>query len=63
MTDAQTAAAEDLEVDLTGLPKGELLEWLERMLLIRRFEERAERLGSRGAIPGGIHSADRKSVV
>lgn len=63
MTDAQTAAAEDLEVDLTGLPKGELLEWLERMLLIRRFEERAERLGSRGAIPGGIHSAAGQEAV
>ncbi len=38
-------------------PRGELTEWLSMMMLIRRFEERAERLGSRGAIPGGIHSA------
>ena len=53
MTDARTAAAEDIEIDLTGLPKGELLEWLETMLLIRRFEERAERLGSRGALRAG----------
>ena len=33
------------------------------MLLIRRFEERAERLGSRGAIPGGIHSAAGQEAV
>jgi TPP-dependent pyruvate/acetoin dehydrogenase alpha subunit len=63
VTDARTAAAEDIEIDLTGLPKGDLLEWLETMLLIRRFEERAERLGSRGAIPGGIHSAAGQEAV
>ena len=33
------------------------------MMLIRRFEERAERLGSRGAIPGGIHSAAGQEAV
>jgi TPP-dependent pyruvate/acetoin dehydrogenase alpha subunit len=63
VTDAQTAAAEDIEVDLSGLPTGELVEWLETMMLIRRFEERAERLGSRGSIPGGIHSAAGQEAV
>jgi pyruvate dehydrogenase E1 component alpha subunit len=31
--------------------------WLSRMLLIRRFEERAEQLTLRGKIPGGVHPA------
>lgn len=63
MTDVQAAAVEDIELDLTGLPQGELVEWLETMMLIRRFEQRAERLGSRGAIPGGIHSAEGQEAV
>jgi TPP-dependent pyruvate/acetoin dehydrogenase alpha subunit len=63
VTEAQAAAAEDIHVDLAGLPKDELVEWLETMMLIRRFEERAERLGSRGSIPGGIHSAAGQEAV
>ena len=63
MTEAHAAAAEDIRIDLAGLPADELVEWLETMLLIRRFEERAERLGSRGAIPGGIHSAAGQEAV
>ena len=31
--------------------------WLRTMLLIRRFEERAEQLTMRGKIPGGVHPA------
>jgi pyruvate dehydrogenase E1 component alpha subunit len=31
--------------------------WLESMLLIRRFEERAEQLTMRGKVPGGVHPA------
>ena len=31
--------------------------WLRTMLLIRRFEERAEQLTTRGKIPGGVHPA------
>jgi TPP-dependent pyruvate/acetoin dehydrogenase alpha subunit len=57
VTDTDTTTAEDVHIDLAGLPRNELTEWLSTMMLIRRFEERAERLGSRGAIPGGIHSA------
>jgi TPP-dependent pyruvate/acetoin dehydrogenase alpha subunit len=33
------------------------LGWLRTMLLIRRFEERAEQLTIRGKIPGGVHPA------
>ena len=33
------------------------LGWLRTMLLIRRFEERAEQLTMRGKIPGGVHPA------
>jgi TPP-dependent pyruvate/acetoin dehydrogenase alpha subunit len=57
------AAAEDIRIDLAGLPPDQLVEWLSTMLRIRRFEERAERLGSRGAIPGGIHSAAGQEAV
>src|SRR3984885_3727227 len=32
-------------------------DWLRTMLLIRRFEERAEQLTMRGKIPGGVHPA------
>ena len=35
----------------------EVLGWLRTMLLIRRFEERAEQLTVRGKIPGGVHPA------
>ncbi|MDP9255496.1 MAG: thiamine pyrophosphate-dependent dehydrogenase E1 component subunit alpha [Actinomycetota bacterium] len=63
MTETDAAAAEDIRIDLAGLPADELVEWLQTMLLIRRFEERAERLGSRGAIPGGIHSAAGQEAV
>jgi pyruvate dehydrogenase E1 component alpha subunit len=31
--------------------------WLARMLLIRKFEERAEQLTLRGKVPGGVHPA------
>jgi TPP-dependent pyruvate/acetoin dehydrogenase alpha subunit len=63
VTETDAAAAEDIRIDLAGLPADELVEWLQAMLLIRRFEERAERLGSRGAIPGGIHSAAGQEAV
>ena len=36
---------------------GQALGWLRTMLLIRRFEERAEQLTMRGKIPGGVHPA------
>jgi TPP-dependent pyruvate/acetoin dehydrogenase alpha subunit len=63
VTETDAAAAEDIHIDLAGLPADQLVEWLQAMLLIRRFEERAERLGSRGAIPGGIHSAAGQEAV
>jgi TPP-dependent pyruvate/acetoin dehydrogenase alpha subunit len=39
------------------LAPGTSRRWLRDMLLIRRFEERAERLTLRGKIPGGVHPA------
>jgi TPP-dependent pyruvate/acetoin dehydrogenase alpha subunit len=36
---------------------GQALDWLRTMLLIRRFEERAEQLTMRGKLPGGVHPA------
>ncbi len=36
---------------------GQALGWLRTMLLIRRFEERAEQLTIRGKVPGGVHPA------
>lgn len=44
----------------TGLDqamKERALGWLRTMMLIRRFEERAEQLTVRGKIPGGVHPA------
>ena len=45
-------------------------ETLRQMLLIRNFEETADKLTLRGKVPGGMHNssgqeavADRKSVV
>lgn len=38
-----------------GLEQG--VGWLRTMLLIRRFEERAEQLTMRGKVPGGVHPA------
>jgi TPP-dependent pyruvate/acetoin dehydrogenase alpha subunit len=35
----------------------EAIGWLRTMLLIRRFEERAEQLTMRGKVPGGVHPA------
>jgi TPP-dependent pyruvate/acetoin dehydrogenase alpha subunit len=58
-----TAGAQDTRIDLAGLPREELAEWHSMMLLIRRFEERADRLGARGALPGGMHSAAGQEAV
>ena len=63
MTDTDTTAAEDTRLDLSGLPRDELVEWLSTMLLVRRFEERAERLAARGGIPGGMHSASGQEAT
>jgi len=45
----------DTAVDQRTLEQA--LGWLRTMLLIRRFEERAEQLTTRGKIPGGVHPA------
>lgn len=51
------------EVDLTDLPRDRLVEWLERMALIRAFEERSDQLALVGKIPGGMHSAAGQEAV
>ncbi len=44
--------------DTLAAPSDEqVMGWLRTMLLIRRFEERAEQLTVRGKIPGGVHPA------
>lgn len=43
--------------EVLGASFDEALDWLASMLLIRRFEERAEQLTLRGKIPGGVHPA------
>jgi len=48
-TQPETALSPDLAEQAPG--------WLRTMLLIRRFEERAEQLTTRGKIPGGVHPA------
>jgi TPP-dependent pyruvate/acetoin dehydrogenase alpha subunit len=45
------------EMDFADASVSDALGWLARMLLIRRFEERAEQLTLRGKIPGGVHPA------
>lgn len=53
MTSAQESVTE-LEADLPPLGP-DRREWLQRMLLIRRFEEAGEEQSLRGKIPAGIH--------
>ncbi|HEX4212465.1 MAG TPA: thiamine pyrophosphate-dependent enzyme [Candidatus Dormibacteraeota bacterium] len=50
-------------VDLEGIAPSHALAWLERMLLIRRFEEACERLVLENKIPGGVHSAKGQEGV
>ena len=45
------------------VPAEQLRAWLEQMLLIRTFEETAEKLSLRGRIPGGIHPAVGQEAV
>jgi TPP-dependent pyruvate/acetoin dehydrogenase alpha subunit len=41
----------------------DLLEWLQQMLVIRRFEQEAVRLSFANKIPGGIHSSEGQEAV
>lgn len=56
-------ASQLADIKLDGLPAGELVEWLEAMLLIREFEEAADQLTLRGRVPGGIHVAVGQEAV
>ena len=42
---------------------GELLEWLDQMLVIRQFEHESVRLSFANKIPGGIHSSEGQEAV
>ena len=46
-----------LESASTAQVEEQAVAWLRTMLLIRRFEERAEQLTMRGKVPGGVHPA------
>lgn len=52
-----------LPTEIDGLPRGELIEWLETMLLIREFETAADELALRGKIPGGVHVSVGQEAV
>jgi TPP-dependent pyruvate/acetoin dehydrogenase alpha subunit len=53
-----------MPIDLAGLPREELPGWLHSMLVIREFEETADKLALRGKIPGGVHvSAGQEAVA
>ncbi len=52
-----------LEIDISGLPAGELVKWLEDMVLIREFEEALEPLTLSGKIPGSVHQASGQEAV
>jgi TPP-dependent pyruvate/acetoin dehydrogenase alpha subunit len=48
----------------SGQPSADTLRaWLDRMLLIRRFENESVRLSYAGKIPGGIHSSEGQEAV
>jgi pyruvate dehydrogenase E1 component alpha subunit len=57
------AAGQDAGIDLGSVPRGDALDWLSRMLLIREFESTAGPLASSGAIPGGMHAATGQEAV
>ncbi len=42
---------------------GDLLEWLDQMLVIRQFEHESVRLSFANKIPGGIHSSEGQEAV
>ncbi len=46
-----------LEIDVEGIGRDTLVEWLEAMVLIREFENASDPLAYAGKIPGGMHSA------
>ena len=51
----KTFEGEQLAATVGGLPKAVLLDMYERMLLIRRFEERVTVLFAEGRLPGFVH--------
>jgi TPP-dependent pyruvate/acetoin dehydrogenase alpha subunit len=52
-----------LPIDLAGLPRDSLPEWLSTMLLIREFEESLDPLAMAGKIPAGVHLASGQEAV
>lgn len=56
-------AAEVQDIDLRGVVVEEILEWLETMMMIRKFEQTSDKLSWKGKIPGGMHSAAGQEAV
>jgi TPP-dependent pyruvate/acetoin dehydrogenase alpha subunit len=56
-------AQTDNALEAPAPPAETLLEWLDGMLLIRRFETESVRLSFAGKIPGGIHSSEGQEAV
>jgi TPP-dependent pyruvate/acetoin dehydrogenase alpha subunit len=46
-----------LDINIEGIGRDTLFEWLETMVLIREFENASDPLAYAGKIPGGMHSA------
>jgi pyruvate dehydrogenase E1 component alpha subunit len=52
------------EIELDGVPTGELVEWLGTMLVIRAFEDSLEALTTTGRqIPGNVHQASGQEAI
>ena len=60
---ADRAPSRLLPIDLAGLPRRSLLEWLSTMLLIREFEESLDALAMEGKILAGVHLASGQEAV
>lgn len=52
-----------IDIELDGVPLGNLSEWLQTMLLIREFEDSLEPLTRGGQIPGEVHQASGQEAV
>ncbi len=63
MMTTESAASSLLPIDLDGLPRQDLAEWLETMLLIRELELACDPLAISAKVIGGIHSSQGQEAV
>jgi pyruvate dehydrogenase E1 component alpha subunit len=64
MSDLHLPPAPDVPAGAEGAAgTDDLLEWLQQMVVIRRFEQEAVRLSFANKIPGGIHSSEGQEGV